>query len=58
VPDVDAAFEVAVGRDATVLAAPFDLVGVARMAYLIDPYGAEFGLMQPQREPAYVVLPE
>jgi predicted enzyme related to lactoylglutathione lyase len=58
VADVDAAFEVAVDRDATVLAAPFDLAGVARMTYLIDPYGAEFGLMQPHRDPAYVVLPE
>jgi len=58
VADADAAFEAAVARGATVLAAPFDLAGVARMAYLIDPYGAEFGLTQPQRRPAYVVLPE
>jgi len=58
VADVDAACEIAVEQGATLLAAPFELEGIARMGYLVDPYGAEFGLMQPQRKPAYVVLPE
>jgi predicted enzyme related to lactoylglutathione lyase len=58
VADVDAAYAAAVSLGATVLAAPFDLGGIARMAYLIDPWGAEVGLMDPQRNPAYAVLPE
>ena len=46
-PDVDGAAAVAEHLGATVLAAPFDVMGVGRIAVVADPVGAVVGLFAP-----------